>query len=394
MSFLTTQHSWIWKGAIVVGAASIVLTGCSAAGSGSSSPAAGGTTVNIGLVANLTGTAAESYGIPFQRGVEAALADVKTSGVLTKVGITPKLVTADAKSDVADAVTAFNTINQQNAPIVLQDSQSPLGQAIAPIANDSKVTFISGAGSALEDKAGYAFRFTDLLTTTAATSKYLVAQGDTKVGAIVASDNPSFAALASATEAGLPKGFAAKQVISSTDTDFSAVLENLRSAHLDAVVLSALPAQVGNILVQMKQAGGFTNVTKVGTLATSAETYTIAGTTAKGLVFPQSWAPGTGTATSKAFEASYKKKYGEVATSYAGLGYQIGWIVAADLLNAHKSVTGTTLRDGLPAASTSALVQKHSILNLTLKKDGSAISNGVLAEFDSTGTVVSADVKK
>jgi branched-chain amino acid transport system substrate-binding protein len=368
----------------VAAAASLALTACGSAAPGSSSGE-----LEIGMVANLSGQAATTFGIPFRSGFELAMADVKSAGVLDDAGITLALKVEDGKSETAAAVTAFNKLAQSKVPIVVHDSQSPLGQAIAPLANDRQVAFLSGTGSQMENPDGFAFRFTDLVTTTAASGNYLKEHGLEKVGAIVASDNPSFDTLAQATEAGIDGGYALKEEISSADTNFAAVLENLRAAKLDAIVLSVLPDQVGNILVQMKQSGGFDRVQTVGTVATSAEAFKIGGDAAQELVFPQAWAPGLGKATG--FEEAYESKYGETPTAYSGLGYQAGWIVAAAILASEEgqgTVSGESIRDNLPAASTSEMVKEHGILDLTLLADGSAVTNGVLATFAPDGTIV------
>ncbi|MDT2004045.1 ABC transporter substrate-binding protein [Rhodococcus opacus] len=165
----------------------------------------------------------------------------------------------------------------------------PSGGALA---NEDRITLISGAGSALDNSGGYSFRFTDLSTPTMSVGSRLAGEGHTRIGLVVAGDNPSFTTLAEATEKGLPAGFASRQEVSSQDTDFSAVLANLRRDQLDAVVLSVLPAQAGNLILQMKHAGEFADVKLVGTVAISGETYTVAQDSARGFEFPQVWAPG------------------------------------------------------------------------------------------------------
>lgn len=365
-------------------AAALLLSACGGSDAGAAS--SGSEAVKVGLLANLTGSAAPSFGKPFKQGFELALKEAAAAGVKTKI----ELVVEDARSEVPGAVTGFNKLAQANVPIVINDSQSPLGQAVAPLANDRKIAFLSGAGSKLENQAGYAFRFTDLATPTADMAKKLVADGASRVGVVVAKDNPSFDGLAKATEAGLPQGFTERVEVNSADTDFAAVLANLRQADLDAIVLSVLPAQAGNIILQMKQSGGFEDVRLAGTLALSTETFTIAREAANGLIFPQVWAPGA--ATTKAFEDAFNKAYGENPTAYGALGYQVAWIVLSALESTSSSdPNGQTLRDALPAASQSALVKEHGILDLALNADGSAKSTGALATFSDSGQMVVAD---
>lgn len=368
--------------ASALGAAMTVTAACAGPGGATSGA------VKVGLLANLTGGAAPSFGVPFQHGFDLALEEAQDQ--LDQAGVEIDVVTEDAKSEVPSAVTGYNQLTSEGAVLVVQDSQSPLGQAIAPLANEDSVALLSGAGSELENKNGFAFRFTDLGTPTLAMGSYLADKGARRVGVIVASDNPSFATLADATESGLPHGFASRQEITTADTDFAAVLANLRKDNVDAVVLSVLPAQAGNIILQMKQSGGFDGVQLVGTVAISGETYAVAQNAATGFVFPQVWAPGAEGGST--FQTTYENKYGDLPTAYGALGYQVGWITVAAILEAHGGgdVTGTALRDALPAASQSVLVKDHGVLNLTLTPEGAASSTGVMASFDPSGTIVTA----
>lgn len=363
-----------------LGIAMVVTAGCNAPGGTEDDG-----TVHVGLLGNLTGDAAPSFGLPFRNGLEMALAEA--SDALDEAGVEIDLVAEDARSEVAAAVTGYNKLKQENVPVVINDSQSPLGQAVAPLANDDEIAFLTGAGSEVENPDGYAFRFTDLGTPTQGVGDFLAAKHAERVGVVIASDNPSFATLADATEAGLPDGFSSRQEVASADTDFSAVIANLRKDDVDAVVLSVLPAQAGNLLLQMDQAGGFDDVVKVGTVAISNETHTVAQDASAGFSFPQVWAPGQ--SSSVEFEKAYREEYDEVPTAYGALGYQVGWILAAAVIAAHEDgdVTGTSIRDALPAASTSDLVTEHGVLDLALSAEGAATSTGVMASFADDGTM-------
>jgi len=357
-----------------------------AAGCAGPGTASDGDAVRVGLLANLSGDAAKSFGVPFQRGFELALD--QSADELAEAGVAIDVVTEDARSAVPSAVTGYNRLRQQNVSVVVNDSQSPLGQAVAPLANDDGIAFLSGAGSELENGDGYAFRFTDLGTPTLAMGDYLTDHGAERIGVVVASDNPSFATLADATEQGLPDGYASRQEVASSDSDFSAVLANLRQDDVDAVVLSVLPAQAGNLLLQMEQSGGFDDVLRVGTVAISSETHDVAGDAADGFVFPQVWAPLQQGGSD--FETAYEAEYDETPTAYGALGYQVGWILARAVMSADDQgdVDGAAIRDALPGASTDADVREHGILDLELGADGAATSTGVMATFADDGTIV------
>ena len=378
-----------WNGIRLTGLAAAAALGLSACGGSADSA---GDDVQVGLVANLSGHAVTTFGQPFANGFELAIEEAEAAGVLEEAGIGIEVITEDAQSETAGAVTAFNAVTGGGTPIVVHDSQSPLGQAMAPLANDQGTVLLTGAGSELENEEGYAFRFTDLVTTTESVGQYLSEGGNERVGAIVATDNPSFDALATATESSLPEGLTVVEEISSDDTNFASVLENMRSQDLDAIVLSVLPEQVGNILIQMEQQGGFEDIQSIGTLATSAEAHAVAGDAAEDLIFPQAWAPGD--QGSSEFESDYEEKYSSIPTAYSGLGYQTGWITVASLIEAsggEGEITGEAVRDAVPEASQSALVEENGILDLTLTPEGASVTNGTMAEFDEDGNIISFD---
>ena len=344
--------------------------------------------VKVGLLGNLTGRAAASFGVPFKNGFEIALADIARSGVLNSTKTTIGLDVLDTNSETTKAVTSFNQFAQRRLPIVVSDSQSPIGQAVAPLANDAKIAFISGAGSQLENKGGYAFRLADLKTSSSSIGKHLISKGAKRIGLIVATDNPSFPTLAAATLDGLGVTYVSTQNVTMKDSNFSAVITNLKSANIDALVLSVLPEQAGNIIQQMNSMG-LQNVLLAGTIATSPQTFTIAGKAASSMVFPQAWAPGGG--RSAAFEAAYKQKFNAVPTSYSGVGYQVAWLIAAaavDVEKAGKPITGENLKAAIPSASKGDIVSKNGIMVLELTASGDVISPGTISRFADNGDIV------
>jgi ABC-type branched-subunit amino acid transport system substrate-binding protein len=344
--------------------------------------------VKVGLLGNLTGRAAASFGVPFKNGFEIALADIARSGALNSTKTTISLDVLDTNSELTKAVTSFNQFAQRRLPIVVSDSQSPIGQAVAPLANDAKIAFISGAGSQLENKGGYAFRLADLKTSSSSIGKHLISKGAKRIGLIVATDNPSFPTLAAATLDGLGVTYVSTQNVTMKDSNFAAVITNLKSANIDALVLSVLPEQAGNIIQQMNSMG-MQNVLLAGTIATSPQTFTIAGKAASSMVFPQAWAPGGG--RSAAFEAAYKQKFNAVPTSYSGVGYQVAWLIAAaaiDVEKAGKPITGENLKAAIPSASKGDLVSKNGIMALELTASGDVISPGTISRFADNGDIV------
>lgn len=368
--------------------AAVACGGSSSSGSGTTAVQ----TVTVGYAANLTG-AGESYGVPFNNGLKLALADIKSSGAMKSSNVTIQLDTQDAGSLTATAVTLYNKFSQAKDPIVISDSLSPIGKAIAPLANSDKVVFISGGGSELPNSDGYAFHLADLGTPMKTLGSKMQSGGSKAVAAIVDGDNPSFPTLTTSAETAFKaaggSAFVATQKISSKDSDFSSVLTNLRQANPDTIFISALPEQSGNIIRQIRQFGGLDKVKIVGTVSWGPQVYDVGKGAAVGAVFASIWAPGS--SSSAAFEKAYQAAYKTTPVAYSALGYETGWLLAATfnkIVAGGAKVTSAAVKDGLPTASTADLVQSHGVIpGFALAATGAATYPGALSVFSADGTI-------
>ena len=375
------------------------VAACGSSSSTSSGSSSGGgaaaQTVNIGLLANLTGTAAASYGVPFTNGLKLALQDINSAGALKSANVTLNMDTRDTASTEANAVTLFNQFAQAKDQIAISDSQSPIALAIDPLANNQKVLFLTGGGTKLPNSAGYSFTLADLGTPMTTLGSSMEKSGLKRVATIIAGDNPSFATLASAAEKAYKSaggsGFVASQTIQSSDTDFSSVLTNLRQSNPDGILISALPAQSGNIIRQIKSGGGLDSAKLFGTIAWGPQVYDVAKTAAVGAEYAAVWAPGA--ANSGTFESEYKSAYNSAPVAYSALGYEVGWLIAAAAQTASSNgatVTSTSLRDAMPSAASSSIVQQHGPISNFAFSSGHAQYPGLLAVFASDGSIKAA----
>ena len=378
---------------MVAAAGLLSITACGSSNANSSGAGgAGGQTVNIGFLANLTGPGAP-YGVPFNNGLTMALKEVQSSGTLPNISI--NVDTRDTGSVEANAVTLFNKFVQAKDPITISDSQSPIGLAVAPIANSQSTVFLSGGGSKLPNDKGFSFRLADLGTPQKTLGTALYTRGAKRVATIIAGDNPSFATLAKATEAAYKAAgggdFVASQTITSSDTDFSSVLTNLRQANPDTIFISTLPAQSGNIIKQIKSVGGLDSATLVGTIAWNPQVFDIAKSAAVGAEFASVWAPGA--PATAGFESAYKSAYNATPIAYSALGYETGWLLAAAIKSVTASggtVTAAAIRDALPAASQSDILKQHGVIPGFTIAAGAANYPGVLSVFGSDGSIKAA----
>lgn len=352
-------------------------------------------TVTIGQIAHLTGFGAEAFGIPVDCGLNLALDQIASSGYLDDVGVALDIRTEDDGTEPARAVTLFNGFASDGLEIVINSSVTPVAQAVAPVANDEEILFISvGSGGTGQDDDDYFFRMNDAINPVNAFTEYLVSEvGVERPVAIVDGDNPAFPAIADLTEsglrdAGLEDGFLTRQTISTDDTDFASVLTNLAQQEPDLIFFSAVPAQSGNVIRQMTDAGGFEEVLPAGTIGWGLQLVEIAGDAADGAVFPQAWAPND---ADQGFIDAYQEACEDMPNAYSALGHDTGWLLATaikQLKEQEQEITGTTLRDQLPAASEDAAFQEQALTaELALDASGRPSYPGVVATFTADGQI-------
>jgi len=380
---------------LVSGAMVLAAAGCGGsdddASPASSSGSSGGKTVTIGHLANLTG-AASSLGAPYKKGIDLALADIEADGFLKGVGASLQIKTEDTGSTPTNAVTIFNEFERDGVAVTVSDGISPIALAIDPLANESKIPFITGAGSGTPDD-DYEFHLSDVKTQYDELAPYLVSKGGPRVAAIVGTDNPAFPLLTANLKAGLEKSggqIVATETVESGDTDFSSVLTNLQKADPDVVFISTLADQAGNVLAQMQQVGGFDGVLKTVQSGVSRVVADVAGAGATGVVLRPAWAPGA--PGSEDFVTRYEAaNSGDSPDTNAAFGYQSGWIIATAVKKALEGggpVTGEALRPLIAEASTSAEVKQHGIIpDLVIPASGATTWPGVLSNFTASGNI-------
>lgn len=376
----------------VVGAA--ISAAMLAAGGASAQPSGSLPTITIGEIANFTGIGAKPWGIPVDRGMQLALAEVESSGYLKGVA-SLRIESADDTTVVANAVTIFNQFVQKKYPVTVSSVWTPIAAAITPLANQTQTLFISpGSGGTGVDDPDYFFRMNDALGPTKTLAKFLVQQKKAvRLGLVLDGANAAFASIGNNMLAGLKEvgvsDWTVVQKIATADTDFSSVLTNLRKANVDAVAILCTPAQSGNILAQMKQFGGFDNVVKAGHFGWGRQVSDVAGAAATGALFTQPWALDV-TRPDK-FTAAYKARYSEDPTAYSALGHDTTWLIAVAVKmvrSSGKPVTGTTLKDVLVSAASSKDFQSWALIQgFSLAASGAPSYPGALVTFAADGSV-------
>lgn len=129
-----------------------LLTACTSSNSGD---------IVIGNIQDMSG-ATSVWGKAVTNGAELAVEKINKSGGIN--GRKLKLITYDTKSDVKEAINAYNRLaGQDKATVVVGPPVSNIGIALAPIANDKKVpivgSFIDPRVTVKEDGSPQPFMF-------------------------------------------------------------------------------------------------------------------------------------------------------------------------------------------------------------------------------------------
>jgi branched-chain amino acid transport system substrate-binding protein len=221
--------------------------------------------INIGVNYELSGAVA-SYGSDSQKGVQMAIDQVnKAGGVLGKQ---IKLITLDDKSDATESASvAAKLMDQDNVVACLGPATSGNFIATIPSAMSSKTPIISAsatANTATKDASGnvykYVFRICytdDFQGSTMAT--YAKNKLGAKTAAIYKDTSSDYAkGLATSFKSTFEKlggKIVAEEGYVSGDTDFRAVLTDLKSKGCDVLFVPGYYQEAGLIIAQARQMG-------------------------------------------------------------------------------------------------------------------------------------------
>lgn len=238
-----------------------VLAGCG--GSSTTSGEKDGETVKIGANLELSGGVA-SYGQSIQEGLKLAIEEINKEGI---DGKKLELVTFDNKSDAAEATNgAIKLISQDKVSAIVGAATSTNTLAQVEIAQKNKTPLITptGTNSTITSKDGvlndFVFRtcFIDPFQGTVAAN---FASTDLKVknAAIIidSSSDYSKGLAASFQESFEGNGgkVVAEEAYVAKDTDFNAILTNIKAKNPEFIFLPGFYEEVGLIIKQARSLG-------------------------------------------------------------------------------------------------------------------------------------------
>jgi len=325
-------------------AVALAVTACGS-GSSATSGSSGGT-IKIGSILGTSGVAA-SYGQQLQQGQDLAVAQINDRG-----GANGHKVDVEVKNSnytPSQALAAFRGFVADTSVVsILGPNDSTDAAATTPLANsNSIVSLVQGAAAAWPVPFGKnVFLLPAGNTEVINNAVKAAAQRDRsikKVAVLYASDETyavtaKDAFQAAAKDNGLT--VAAVQDFASSSQDFSGQLTTIKNSGAQAILVSAVAANLG-VLLQQAQNLGLAGVQWVGDAGTTDPSWAkTAGASGNGVLTALPFLPTLDNSKVTAFVSAFKAKYGSTPTLYNAYGYDS----ANAMIQAIKDIKGDVTR--------------------------------------------------
>ncbi|WP_272475389.1 ABC transporter substrate-binding protein [Baekduia alba] len=299
-----------------------------ACGSTDSASGGGGKSIELGVVASLSGPAAP-FGEQQVKGVQQAAADWNAKHA-NKI----KLSVQDDQSDPKSGVSAMRKLIEEKPDAIVGPTASTIGVALAPIAKASKIPLMAASVSAPEFVSAGGFTFRDRSSTpqqTGATTKWAVENGVRSLGMIVpnAADGKAAAKEIASTVEGAGGSVTGTEYVDATQTEYQAQMTKLVAAKPDALfVFLIAPEAIATAMKQARQLGFKGRFLTVSNVEGDAF-LKAAGHAADDAVWSVETAPdGPQADRYKAFATAFKQKNGGDPDIIAGNAYDAATLLA------------------------------------------------------------------
>jgi branched-chain amino acid transport system substrate-binding protein len=295
---------------------------------------AAGKTVKVGVIADVTGSAAV-YGTMQKNAYDLASDDIR-SGIIDAGGANLSFDVEDAASDGAQVVNLMQKFTTDGTtPIVLGPTLSGEAFKAFPLAKAANFPVMGTSTTAEGVTAIGPTVYRDSLAESQAippTVAKVQAKWHAKTIAIIYGDDNAF----TKTDGELFKREFEKSGASVVDTetfhvgdkDFGASLTRIASKKPDAIAIGGLFTEATKIIEQAGKLGIKAHVLG-GNGLNSTQMYQVAGPAAKGVVVGAAWFIGAKYTGNPEFVARFKKKYGMLPDQFAAQAYAAAQVVAA-----------------------------------------------------------------
>ena len=313
--------------------------------------------IKIGAAEALTGNAAQ-YGVPIRKGFELALGEINGSGGIN--GLKLELVIEDEQGKKEEAINVFKKLIFQDKVLMLfGPTLSNSAQASDPVAQGAKVVVFGTSNTAdgITSIGNYVFRNSvteaDILPVTlkmasqkTGLKRVAVLYGNDDIFTKSGYDNFNRALQ------GLKIPVTTTETFAKGDVDFKPQLTKIKASNPDAIVLSALIAEGGPIMVQARQLG-ITLPFIGGNGMNSPRVFELAKDSSDNLWVGSPWSVENPAPENKRFVAAYQKTHAGLPDQFAAQAYDALYIVSQALkktkLSGKLEADRKALRDALPA---------------------------------------------
>ncbi|OWT75577.1 MULTISPECIES: ABC transporter substrate-binding protein [unclassified Achromobacter] len=323
-------------------------------------PAAHAADIKLGVAEALSGGAAQ-YGVAIRNGFQLAAEEINAAGGIN--GNKLALVIEDEQGKKEEAINVFKKlIFQDKVLMTFGPTLSNSAQAADPVAQAGKTVAFGTSNTAdgITSIGNYVFRNSvteaDVLP---ATLKMAMDKAGVKKVAVLYGNDDVF------TKSGydnfkkalddLKVPVTTTETFAKGDVDFKAQLTKIKGTNPDAIVLSALLAEGGPIMVQARQIG--LNVPFIGGNGmNSVKIFDLApGAASNDLWIGSPWSIENPAAENTKFIAAYKAKYNAAPDQFAAQAYDAMHIVAEALkktkLSGDLTADRAALREALPGVT-------------------------------------------
>jgi branched-chain amino acid transport system substrate-binding protein len=313
--------------------------------------------IRIGVAEALTGNAAQ-YGVPIRRGLELAVAEINSGGGIN--GKKLELVIEDEQGKKEEAINVFKKLIFQDKVLMLfGPTLSNSAQASDPVAQAAKVVVFGTSNTAdgITSIGNYVFRNSvteaDILPVTLKVA--VQKTGLKKVAVLYGNDDiftkSGYDNFAKALKM-LQLPVTTTETFAKGDVDFKPQLTKIKASNPDAVVLSALIAEGGPIMVQARQLG--LNVPIIGGNGmNSPRVFELAKDNSENLWVGSPWSVENPAQENKRFIAAYQKAHNGLPDQFAAQAYDALYIAAQALkkinISGKLENDRRALRDALPS---------------------------------------------
>lgn len=365
---------------VIFSAIALAAIGCGSAIAGE---------IKLGVAEALTGNAAQ-YGLPIRKGFELAVSEINAAGGVN--GNKIQLVIEDEQGKKEEAINVFKKlIFQDKALMLFGPTLSNSAQASDPVAQAAKIVVFGTSNTAdgITSIGNYVFRNSvteaDILPITLKAAvkatgikRVAVFYGNDDIFTKSAYDNFNKALQAQ----NIP--VVTTETFSKGDVDFKPQLTKIKNSNADAIVLAALIAEGGPIMVQARQLG-ISLPFLSGNGMNSPRLFELAKDSSDGLWVGSPWSIESPAAENKRFISAFQKVHNGLPDQFAAQAYDAMHIVAQALkkttLTGKLDADRAALRNALPSTQFTGATGPFKFRQVTDK-------NGKPAGYDAVQTAI------